>query len=180
MNRYSYFFSNVLFFFGELAVLKCFGPQLWGNLMDVQKPHGAENSIKICFLCFDTKFGLWWRKTCLLQWRGGQLFWPRWRETASKHLPQRRSYNQWGTFCSQETSELIYDPVAQFVAWCWKLCSFALTEACALPPSGFGLWIELSNQIHNWDVMYMEKDSKTHAHSLAADRHPNHLFLDGG
>ena len=55
MNRYSFFFSRVLFFF---VVLRCFGPQLRGSLMDVQKLHCAENSMKMSSLCFDTKLRL--------------------------------------------------------------------------------------------------------------------------
>lgn len=53
MNRYSFFFLTALFFF---VVLRCFGPQL--SLMDVQKLHCAENSIKMSSLCFDTKLRL--------------------------------------------------------------------------------------------------------------------------
>ena len=115
MNRYSFFFSSVLFFFGELVVLKCFGPRLGGNLMDVQQLHGAENSIKICSLCFDTKFGLWAQHTACnggvtaagcrdmrgsLLGHGGE----RWR-------PSVCLLHHWRAFCLQETLEEIYHPV---------------------------------------------------------------------
>lgn len=163
MNRYSFFFSNVLFFFGELAVLKCFGPQLWGNLMDVQKPHCAENSIKICSLCFDTKFGLrssaqcasvaLKKRACCSDTRGGSFGHGGEKRRPNTCLSSTLRITE-EHFCSQETFELIYDSVAQFVAWCWKRCSSALTESSslALLPLRFGLWIKLTNQIHNWDT----------------------------
>lgn len=93
MNRYSFFFLNVLFFFGELVVLKCFGPQLWGNLMDVQQPHCAENSIKICSLCFDTIFRLQANAHCA----SGAFFS---NCDQKQHLSTCLS-NHWVTFCSQ-------------------------------------------------------------------------------
>lgn len=58
VNGFSFFDSNVLFFFWELVVLKCFRPQLRGNLMDVQQQSCSENSIKICSLCSGAKFSL--------------------------------------------------------------------------------------------------------------------------
>lgn len=137
--------------------------------MDVQQPRSAENSIKICSLCFDTKI------------RASR------RASAAPALARRspaavtrgasclgHADEKWRWRC---TTEQIYGPVAPFCC----LVRFAWTKisSCALKSS---LWIELTNQTHRqtYSRDMMEKDRRTRARSPATDPLPNHLFLNDG
>ena len=187
MNRFSFFFSSVLFFFGELVVLKCFGPRLGGNLMDVRQLHAAENSIKICSWCLDTEFGLWAKHTACsggvtaagCSHMRGKCSRPRRRKMASERLPP---VSLRSVLCPGNTAGDLWPRGS---ARCSMLDAVSVLFPCAdsssraLPPLRSGLWIELSPQTQNWhtDKMCMEEDSRTQTPHRSSSKPKTYFWM---